>query len=216
MVEDARDLYAAVQSVRPRNALLHSEVRLLLDYERVASAIYTFEPQLVPGLLQTRAYAEAALGLFFPPQDVGPLADTRVARQDLPDRDGAPDMFFLVDESALRRWAGAAGRGPEIMREQLGHLRRMALNPRVHIRVVPYGAGVHDGLKGGFVILEFADSARCDLLYLEDGIRGDDLWLAEEVHFERFWELEGSAAAERDLDHFLDRALESLDAVPGP
>jgi hypothetical protein len=206
IVDGTRESFAAVQAAGALNALLRPEVRLLFEHERAAAVIYTFESQFVPGLLQTRAYAEAVLGLLVGPEEVGPFAEARVARQDLLDRGDAPEMFFLLDEAVLRRPAG----GPEVMREQLDQLRRLARKPRVHIRIVPFGAGLHDGVKGPFVILEFADPALRDLLYLEDWARGDRLGLAETMHFARFWALHGTAA-EPGLDHFLDRAREDLD-----
>ncbi|MCO8274948.1 DUF5753 domain-containing protein [Actinoplanes sp. TRM 88003] len=170
--------------------LLSREVRLLATYEAEASSIRSFEPALVPGLLQTRQYAEVALGLFAARDAVGPLVEARLARQALLDRDDRPPMRFLIDESALHRWAGATGDGPEIMRAQLDRLRLLARHPRIDIRIVPYSAGLHDGLKGPFVVLE-----RPELLYLE-GEKGDVVRTGPDevhIHRERFDTLSGLA-----------------------
>jgi hypothetical protein len=218
IADDAQAHYQAVQALNRRDLPLSSEVRLLLGYERVATTIRTFEPLVIPGLLQTRAYAEAVLSLFAPPEDVGPLVEARLARHDLFDRDDAPEMTFLIDESALHRWAGTAGAGAEIMRGQLDHLRQMARNPRVRIQIVPYGAGLHEGVKGPFVILEFANPGQAGLLYLEDAkgdlVRADSADLGQ--HLERFGKLAGIAAPTHRLDDFLGRALADLGATPQP
>ena len=214
---EVRDLYQAVQALSRRGVSLSREIRLVVEYERVASTIRTFEPFFIPGLLQTRAYAEAALKLFASPADVGPLVEARLARQEIFGREDVPDMVFLIDESTLQRWTGAGREGSDVMRGQLDHLRQVARNPHVRIQVVPFAAGLHAGMKGPFVILEFADREQSDLLYLENA-EGDTVHAGSadvRAHLERFRNLSDSAAPTEDLYGFLDRALENLNAGRG-
>ncbi|MEU4558365.1 DUF5753 domain-containing protein [Actinoplanes sp. NPDC023936] len=208
------DLYRKVQPLTVRDTPLSREVRLLVEYEKVASSVRAFEPFVIPGLLQTRAYAEAVLTFYASPAELAPLVEARMARKEIFERDDAPEMHFLIDESALRRWAGATGPGPEIMREQLEHLRRIAGHPRVRVQVVPYAGGLHEGMKGPFVILGFTDPEHSELLYLEDAkgdvVRADAV--EAEPYLERFGSLLVIAAPAGDLDAFLDRALAELAA----
>ncbi|MFI5897657.1 DUF5753 domain-containing protein [Actinoplanes sp. NPDC051513] len=212
-----RELYGATRTASGTPAPMSKEVMLLLKYERAASAIRSFEPLLIPGLLQTREYAVAVLRLFAPPEDVDALVEARLARQNLLDRDDAPEAFFIIDESALHRWAGSAGAEKMIMRRQLARLRQVGRSQRVHIQIMPFRAGMHEGIKGPFVILEFADPSQYELLYLEDA-RGDFLGRVEpedlQPYVERFWSLKSNAAPEQDLDRYVDRALEALNAEP--
>jgi hypothetical protein len=202
----AADAYGDIEA--PPESPLSKAVRVLVEYERPATTISTFEPFVIPGLLQTRAYAESVLRFYAPPEGVGALVDARLARQDMLQGEKAPEMNFLIDESALHRWAGAAGEGPAVMREQLEHLRRTARHPRVRIQVISYAAGVHEGLKGPFVILESAGS----ILYLEDA-KGDVISVEPDYvqrHRERFANLVAAATAPEDLAVFLDRAVADL------
>jgi hypothetical protein len=94
--------------------------------------------------------------------------DLRMQRQDLLERDTSPESLFVLDEAAIRRLVGT----PDIMRAQLNKLQELAARPNITIEIVPFSAGAHMGLKGSFVILEFADAYEDDVLFLEN-LRGD-------------------------------------------
>lgn len=208
----------AVRALPRRGIQLGEELRVLFAYETAASAIHTFEPFVIPGLLQTPAYATIALGFYVAPEDLQAHLQARLARQSLLTRDDAPRMRFLIDESALRRWSGATGEGPAIMREQLVHLRAAARNPGVRIQVVPLGSGLHEGMKGSFVTLDLTDAEPGRLVYLEDA-KGDVVRVGPEEaapYDARFGGLAALAAPAQDLDAFLDRALASLNGKAAP
>lgn len=188
----------------PGDDPLSRQVRILAEYERLASGIRAFEPFVVPGLLQTPDYARVALGFYASPADLEPLVQARLARQKLFERDDVPEMRFLLDASALHRWRGATGDGPRIMREQADRLRRVARHTRVDIRVVPYEVGLHEGVKGPFVTLEFAERELSELLYLEDA-KGDVVRAgpaATRPYLERF---EALSTLSEPVESFLDR-----------
>lgn len=144
----------------------------LIDYESAASAICQFEPAVVPGILQTEEYALAALRLSYgegsPAEHVPALVDLRTRRRDLLSSEGAPKFSFLLDESVIRRLAG----NPAIMSRQLMHLVDLADLPNVTIRVVPFTAGLHPGVRGPFKVIEFDDEPDENVAFLE-GPRGD-------------------------------------------
>ena len=146
----------------------------LIGQEGAAETIKEFEPLSVPGLLQTREYAAAITSAYVSPGDddfVRRVVETRMRRQQLLDDDNSPELVVVLDEAVLHRIIG----GPAIMRRQIDHLIERAQHPRLTIRVIPFAAGAHVGLNGGFTILEFppldADGSAHDLastVYIEN------------------------------------------------
>ncbi|GIJ36169.1 helix-turn-helix domain-containing protein [Micromonospora sediminimaris] len=132
--------------------------------EAEATALRSFEPLYVPGLLQTEAYARAILdgaGLFAP-DEIDQQVTNRLDRQPVLTRDRPPLFTVVIDEYVLRRRIGS----PEMMREQLRHLVKLGSTlPRVRIQVVPLSAGAYPGLDGPFVIATYPQGE--DVVYLE-------------------------------------------------
>jgi len=119
----------------------------------------------VPGLLQTRAYAEAvhrASEVQCPEREVQHMVDIRMKRQELLDRDEPPRIWCVIDEAALRRQVG----GREVMREQLGHLLALAERPHVTIQVLPFSKGAHAAAVGSFAILR-GPTPDLDVVYVD-------------------------------------------------
>jgi transcriptional regulator with XRE-family HTH domain len=129
------------------------------DKEQVATALRSYEPLLVPGLLQTEAYARVLLR-----GDDDAVAG-RMHRQRVLTRQDPPPPIFrcVVDEAVLHRPIG----GPAVMRGQLDHLAG-AVSPRLSVQVVPHG--MHSGLLGGFAIATLDGGT--DVLYAETAVRG--------------------------------------------
>jgi len=144
----------------------------LIDYENAASAISHFEPMFVPGILQTEEYAlavlRAAYGEGSPAEAVPALVDLRTRRRHLLTSEGAPRFSFILDESVIRRLVDS----PSVMRNQLMQLVTLADLPNVTIRLVPFTAGLHPGMRGPFKVIEFDDEPDEDIAFLE-GPRGD-------------------------------------------
>jgi transcriptional regulator with XRE-family HTH domain len=130
--------------------------RTLIDFEAKATRIQNYEALFVPGLVQTAEYARAIIQGIAPaitPAELDNLVAARMARQALLTRSDAPQFCAVIDEGALRRSIGEPG----VMHRQLQHLLMVAEQPHVTLRVVPLAAGAHAGLRGSFVILEFAE-----------------------------------------------------------
>ncbi|MGW4642194.1 helix-turn-helix domain-containing protein [Sphaerisporangium sp. NPDC004334] len=129
-----------------------AHLRPWLEQEEEAEVLRSWEPILIPGLLQTEAYAHAmfsaAPGLT--PQEVGERLASRMQRQSILQRDRPPATSFIMDEAVIRRCVGST----EVLREQLRFLLEVAQQPKVTIQIVPYDAGEHCGLAGGFIIAE--------------------------------------------------------------
>lgn len=126
------------------------------EYEARASALRWYESLVVPGMLQTADYARAVLRTRAGSSDeqIEEMVAARLERQDVLDRDDPPTLWVVVDEGVVRRPVG----GPAVMGDQLGHLTAMAERPNIVIQVIPAGAGAHEGLRGPFMIADFADA----------------------------------------------------------
>ncbi|MGH3629640.1 MAG: DUF5753 domain-containing protein, partial [Sciscionella sp.] len=150
--------------------------RSLIDFEAKATRIQNFEPMVVPGLLQTAEYCRAMIAGTDPTlseRELDNLVASRMARQALLARHTAPQFVAIIDEGALRRPIGEPG----VMARQLRALLDHAPRPHVTLRAVPIAAGAHVGLRGPFVILEFAGEPA--LVHVENHDTG--LFLEEEV-----------------------------------
>ena len=124
--------------------------------ETTAVSLYSYESQLVPGLLQTEAYARAWISSHCPPLDDATI-DQRVAarldRQALLSRTPAPILGFVIEEASLRRRVGAPG----VVKEQLGRLVEHAGLRHVTVQVMPMTSVAHSGMNGPMLLLETAD-----------------------------------------------------------
>ncbi|MFF1694662.1 helix-turn-helix domain-containing protein [Streptomyces sp. NPDC058257] len=143
-----------------------------IGLETDAASLRVYDPQVVPGLLQTRAYAEALITGALPettPTDIEKRVQVRVRRQE---RINAPEnplrLWTVLDESALRRVVGSR----HLMREQLEHLVEQSQLPHVTVQVIPFEMGAHPGLNGQYAILEFPDAADSSVVYIE-GVTSD-------------------------------------------
>ncbi|MFF4602110.1 Scr1 family TA system antitoxin-like transcriptional regulator [Streptomyces sp. NPDC001339] len=121
-----------------------------IELEREASAIRSFQSQVIPGLLQTENYARAMLAPVRP-DNLDDLVAARMTRQAIFERAAPPRTWFIVDEQALRRKIG----GPDVMAEQLERLLTASHEPRIVIQVVPDTIAAHPGLAGPFTLLTF-------------------------------------------------------------
>jgi transcriptional regulator with XRE-family HTH domain len=139
----------------------------LIEYESAAHVSRHYEDLVFPGLLQTTDYMRAAIHQLAPdlPADrIGALVEVRVKRQEeLFKRAEAPLLYFVIDEAVIRRVVG----GTDVMRGQLQQLVEASDRPNVTVEVVPFTAGLIQGLQTSFVIHEFLDDADEELLYLE-------------------------------------------------
>ncbi|MEO3976468.1 DUF5753 domain-containing protein [Streptomyces sp. CAU 1734] len=123
----------------------------LIETEAVSR--FSYDPLLVPGLLQTEAYTRALFSSHCPQLDeetIDMLAEARINRQKLLTRTPIVQFSFIINEAVLLNSIG----GAEVMREQLTHLLDIARLRNVELQVMPAASGYHPGLNGGFVLLE--------------------------------------------------------------
>jgi transcriptional regulator with XRE-family HTH domain len=168
-------LFCRLQPLVERSSML-PWFRDLYDVEGAATRIHTYESYLVPGLLQTEAYAGAAAEAVRPAlsdEDVEQAVAIKMTRQEIFDQEDGPRLWAIMDESALRREAGS----PAVMRDQCRHLLKMHKHPRVVVQVIPNGAGLCCAVGRPFSLLSFLHQG--DLVYVEElgsarYIRGQD------------------------------------------
>ncbi|MCA1835887.1 MAG: helix-turn-helix domain-containing protein, partial [Actinobacteria bacterium] len=137
-----------------------------LGLEQAASVIRAYEPQLVPGLLQTEDYARAIMRLrhaHVSASEVERRVALRMARQTFLSRPDAPELWVALDEAALRRPLG----DQKFQRAQLMHLIEMAERPNITLQIVPFEAGGPAAAGGPFTILRFSEPDLPDVVYLE-------------------------------------------------
>ncbi|MFF9865210.1 helix-turn-helix domain-containing protein [Streptomyces sp. NPDC013953] len=143
-----------------------------IGLETDAASLRVYEPQVVPGLLQTRRYAEALITGALPesaPADIEKRVNVRARRQErIKDSEQPLRLWAVIDESALRRVVG----DKQLMIEQLEHLLEQSQQPHVTVQVLPFEMGAHPGISGHYAILEFPDAADSSVVYIE-GVTSD-------------------------------------------
>ncbi|MGW7315765.1 helix-turn-helix domain-containing protein [Streptomyces sp. NPDC054865] len=182
-----------------------------IGLETGASSIHSHEPLVVPGLLQTPAYAAAVIAETIPPATPEQRAarlQLRLRRQHRAHHPARPfRLWAVLDESVLRRAVG----GPDVMREQLEHLNRLSTQPHITVQVLPHDAGAHPGISGQFSILTFADAPGKGTVYLERFT--SDLYLekrSDVQHYSVMFEHLQAKAANPDSTHrFITQAAKA-------
>jgi DNA-binding XRE family transcriptional regulator len=143
-----------------------------IGLETDAASLRVYEPQVVPGLLQTQAYAEAVCEGASPEAshtDIEKRVQVRMRRQErINDLRHPLRLWAVLDEAALRRAVG----GPQTMVEQLERLNEISQLPHVTVQVMPFSMGAHPGVNGQYAILEFPDASDSSVVYLE-GVTSD-------------------------------------------
>ncbi|KND36884.1 helix-turn-helix domain-containing protein [Streptomyces acidiscabies] len=135
-----------------------------VEAEREAATIKQHVPSVIPGLLQTPAYAKALFRAYdplAPDAHVDKMVEDRMARAQLFDDPTPPLFWCILDESTLRRRVG----GAQVLAENLRHVAGLVRRKKVIVQVVPFSAEGVGGLHGLMKLMYFPDAP--PLLYLE-------------------------------------------------
>lgn len=139
--------------------------------EAAATSLRFWGPLLVPGLLQTEAYATEVLSIE---GNTGNRLDELVrARMDRQAILGRTRVVAVVDHTVLQRCLGSA----ELMAEQCDRLVKLAEDSVIRIHVVPPGSNI--GLYGAFGIASRENHVTVNLTSIRD-VTSTDAGLAEE------------------------------------
>ena len=186
--------------------------RKLVNAERDAVRERQLAPYVVPGLLQTRRYAQAleqAAHLFYKP-DMRPdgVVDARMNRQKPLEGPDPMALHALLDEAVIRREVG----GPEVLREQLGHLLALAGRPNIKLQVIPYAVGGYGTMNGSFIIVDYPEPDAVPGVYLEYPAGGE--WVDNADDVQRFTTTFDQATARAltpaDTTHLIQQQLTTL------
>lgn len=145
-----------------------------LELEQSATTLRSYEPLLIPGLLQTADYAHqviTAMRVDLDAKQVEALVDVRMKRQALLAGDDAPKLWAVIDEAALRRISGA----PDVLKGQVEHLLDLEPRTNITLQLLPFDAGFHPGLYGSFMLMGFPEP-NPDVVWVEN--------LTNSVYFE--------------------------------
>jgi transcriptional regulator with XRE-family HTH domain len=189
LYDDAKD---EPQSVRlPAGA--PKAFRKLVNAEREAIRERELAPYVIPGLLQTKRYAQAleeAAHLFYEP-DMRPdsVVAARMNRQQPLEGLDPMVLHALIDEAVIRREIGS----PDVQREQLDHLLTLAERPNITLQVIPYTAGGYGTMNGSFIIVDYPEPDAVPGVYLEYPAGG--AWVDNEADVQRFTTTFDQAAA---------------------
>lgn len=123
--------------------------------EDSALSIRKYESEIVPGLLQTRKYAQLSASTpsgYLDGSEITRRVEVRMERQNLLERPQVPTLDFILNEAVVRRPVGDV----DVMTEQLQHVLNMGARTGITVRIVPFSAGFHGGMTASaFSLLEF-------------------------------------------------------------
>jgi transcriptional regulator with XRE-family HTH domain len=153
--------------------------------EEQATALNSYEPLLVPGLLQTADYARAVFQKSGQATsvDIEAQVSTRLERQKILTGDNPPMFVAVIDEGMLHRLIGST----KIMHDQLMHLVDLCKErPDVVVQVIPRDTGAYAGLAGPFVIATMDGD---EFVYLDTALYGQVAESAQDLGIvKRMWE----------------------------
>lgn len=109
----------------------------IVEAEWEAETIQTWEPQVIPGLMQVEDYTRAVMQLRpvaypTPAAAIERRVESRVLRRRVLMRTPPVEFLFVIDESALIR----SFAGPSVMRDQLAHLAELSEHPNIELRIL--------------------------------------------------------------------------------
>jgi transcriptional regulator with XRE-family HTH domain len=153
---------------RTREGPVKQWVAPWFETEARAHTLRYWAPVIVPGLVQTPAYARELFAAMGHDEDkVSELVDIRMGRQAILDLPDPPDVTIALWEPVLHHLIGS----PAVMRDQLARLIELSTRPRILIHILPGRLGANVGL-GGAINLAATDDAE---LLLSDGLVEDRL-----------------------------------------
>ncbi len=185
---------------------LSEDYQQFIGLEHEATSIAIWHVDVVPGLLQTEAYARHIISSYsrvepVAPGMIGRLVRVRMRRQQVLNRDGL-QLAVVLDESILRRRIG----DESVMYEQLQRLARECERPNLTLRVLSLDAQ-HMALGESFVIFGFgpdSDAVLQDVVSTEHLKSGFTLEGERETYLHR---IAFEMLADASLDRAASRAL---------
>ncbi|GAA4923906.1 helix-turn-helix protein [Stackebrandtia albiflava] len=139
------------------SAVVTDWLALYLGLEGMAQSVFAYEPVLVPGMLQTAAYANelTSQALLVRSDDVEPFVELRMARAARLTQEPLLDYHVVIEEAAFHRRAQRSS----TMIEQCDHLLELSQQTNIHLQVLRSDRRLHPATSmGQYAILDFAGS----------------------------------------------------------
>ena len=174
----ADELFALAQEAAGRgwwetySPTLPPDYAWLIGLEAEAQAALSWEPLIVPGLLQTGDYAREVTNGYLeridpvPPSETRRRVEARLARQRVLTRDNPLRLSVVLDQSVLHRRFGDRS----VMRSQIKRLLDLSERDNISLRILQLD-GRHPIGTGAFVLLQFGevhDVTYQDVVYIEN------------------------------------------------
>ncbi|MFI6276892.1 Scr1 family TA system antitoxin-like transcriptional regulator [Streptomyces sp. NPDC050988] len=129
----------------------------VVELERLATEICEYAPTVIPGLLQTREYAQAVFLAGNPlaaDEYIEELLKGRMARTRLLKDATRPVYWVVLHETVLRVQVG----GPTVMAHQLDHIAALVRERKALLQVLPFAAGAHREMGKMMKLMQFEDA----------------------------------------------------------
>ncbi|MBE9500319.1 helix-turn-helix transcriptional regulator [Streptomyces sp. GKU 257-1] len=163
--------YEDVRNARRRGHAWYYEKAL--EAEKRADTIEVWGPNILPGLLQTQAYAASVVRATHPmetPDEVAIKVNARLARTELFETDHKRPLYWVILHEALLRLPILPA--PQ-MADQLEHIAALARQPRIVPQILPWNSGPHPFMMGPAMIMTFPDAP--PMVYTESLHSGDTI-----------------------------------------
>ncbi|GAA0542018.1 helix-turn-helix domain-containing protein [Actinomadura livida] len=195
----------------------HKELNRAANYgeyvllEQDASELFSYEGDLIPGLLQTPGYARAVLTSVpkNADRDIDQAVAFRIARQDALTRTNPLVVKAVVGEAVLCQWVGT----PEVMIHQLRHLLELQGRPNIELQVLPFTAARKPALDGSFGILH-VEAGNFPIVVIDGLLRS--LFLEEEEEVAAYRDIQARlcmvALSETETRERIKRAIQHFES----
>jgi transcriptional regulator with XRE-family HTH domain len=169
------DAAARMEELRARAAIpgwwekytdiMSEPLQALVELESEASWVRTYQGQAIPGLLQTKDYAERLISTASVHRRVGDIDRVLELRMRRKERLANPEfqLTAIVSEMAVRQQVG----GPDVLRAQLRYLLQAVREHNVTVQVVPFTADAHAALCDGFTIIQWPSEDDPEAVYVD-------------------------------------------------
>ncbi|MER6527076.1 helix-turn-helix transcriptional regulator [Streptomyces sp. NPDC001508] len=149
-------------------AQFKEQYRRYMMLEAEAACLWQYSVSIVPGLLQTTAYAREVLTLGgYRGKELEQQVEARTGRWKLLEGDNAPPFRALLAEAVLRTPLHEAGE----WRDQLEYLLKVSERPDIALQVLPHGCGLYGLVSTDVMFLRLLDGTT--VAYTENAHRGE-------------------------------------------
>jgi transcriptional regulator with XRE-family HTH domain len=129
--------------------------RWVEEIEPRAVILQSWDPLLIPGILQTAEYARAIFATIAPSNQVEERVQARTGRIRIFDSTNPPTLLALIDEGVLHRPIG----GSDVLADQLSYLLELSHHPQITVQMVPIATGCVPGTMSAFALARLRDGA---------------------------------------------------------